>query len=161
MNEIVEKYPKWKKVLIAGWVLVIAALILGPPVSIPLFIIGGVMVVVGGNLKRRSLPPPVPLSQLPGKAKVIFAGIPTIFILSVSVFTGFENALIHGVGLFLLAYAIVGLVELKFGPFLATWATRWDSMASWKKGLISLVVIIGSLVAVVLMMPLVAKVLYG
>ncbi|UPW17503.1 hypothetical protein M0C34_14835 [Agarivorans sp. TSD2052] len=160
MNDIVESYPKWKKVLIIGWVLVITALIVGPPASIPLFIIGGVMVVVGGNLKRRALPPPVPLSQKPAKTKVISAGIPAILILSVSAFTGMENALIYGIGLLLLAYAIIGVVELKFGTFITPMAAKWDSMASWKKALISVAVIIGSLVAAVALMPLAAQILY-
>ena len=161
MNEIVENQPKWKKILFAGWCLVIAALIIGPPVSIPLFLIGGPMVISGGSLKRRALPPAVPLSQQPAKVKIFYAGIPAILILSLSAFAGLDNPFINALGLFLLAYAVIGLLELKFSSSFTNLSTVWEALAPWKKGLISLVVIVATVVASISIMPWAAKLMYA
>lgn len=167
MNKNVENPNKGKNALYIGWGLVVMALIIGPPLSVFLFLIGGPMVIVGARIRRSILPKGVPLSQQPAKSKIIYGGAGAILFFTVSYLAPYllntESApvtITNGLGLFLLAYAVVGVIELKFNKTLSPLSEKWMNQASWKKFIISFVVIIVSIVLAISIMPFIAKVIY-
>ena len=64
----------------------------------------------------------------------------------------------RGLSYLLLAYVIVGVLELIFGQSLRTAGKNWDKLAGWKKFLISIFVIACALGAAVMLIPIVANV---
>lgn len=101
-----------------------------------------------------------PLSQAPGKTKLRVA-IPGALVAtsfwSLDVFSGIAKTFAIG----LLAYAIVGFVEILFGESLVGAARKWDQLAGWKKLLMSLVLVLCTLALFMALMPLLAQWLYG
>lgn len=97
----------------------------------------------------------VPLSQAPGKQKLLVA-IPGAMAFSVAAYLGIFKDITRFLSLALWAYAIVGLLEVIFGESLASAARRWDSLAGWKKFLLSLLVIVVAIVGFGALIPVFA-----
>ena len=81
-----------------------------------------------------------PLSQATGKKKIL-VGIPSAIVAGVFYVAGIAPSLMKMLAVVFTAYAIVGFVEVLFGESLTSTAKNWDSLPSWKKFVISLLVI--------------------
>lgn len=97
----------------------------------------------------------VPLSQAPGRKKIVVA-IPGALIFAILCMNGIFEPITKFLALALCAYAFVGGLEILFGESLASSAKKWDSLAGWKKFLISLLVILIALVGFLSLMPVLA-----
>lgn len=98
----------------------------------------------------------VPLSQAGGTKKLLVA-VPGAAIAIGLFFLGIAPAFTKMLAVMFVAYAAVGLVEVVLGESLLAAGRRWDEMPGWKKFLVSLVVIVGSLAVAFAVMPLVAE----
>lgn len=98
----------------------------------------------------------VPLSQAPGKKKLLVA-LPGAAAAVVLWQIGIAENVTRFLALALCAYAAVGLLEIVFGESLANAARSWDQLAGWKRFLISVVVIIGALVLFISLIPVVTQ----
>ncbi|MDF1640281.1 hypothetical protein [Thalassolituus oleivorans] len=147
-------------IFLGGFLLLLMAIIIGPPISVMMFVVAAIMIFVGGRIKRKAAPPAKPLSQKSAKSKIL-AGIPAVIMIAASLFTEKLSALLGGLGLMLLAYSIVGLVEVFIDNKFPTAKSSWETMQGWKKLLISIVVIALALMLVFYLMPIVAKLIYG
>ncbi|MCP4272434.1 MAG: hypothetical protein GY781_10770 [Gammaproteobacteria bacterium] len=161
MNEAVEKGNKGKVILISGCLLFVCAVVVGPPIGVLLGLPGLILVLVGLRKHRSTLPKKIPLSQQSPKAKIYLAGPASIGLLIASQFSIHQRELTFGIGLFLLAYALIGVIELKFGEIINPLSVKWNEMASWKKFIISFAVIVTTLVAVIATMPIIARAIYA
>ena len=98
----------------------------------------------------------IPLSQASGKKKLI-VGIPA----TITSFVLFYLEILPGItkmlGVILAAYVIVGLIEVVVGDSLSSASKKWELMPSWKKFIISTIVIVGFFVLVIALMPYVAE----
>lgn len=97
----------------------------------------------------------VPLSQA-GGAKKLYVALPGAALSIALFYLGIAPALTKMLAVIFVAYALVGLVEVALGESLLSAGKKWDEMPGWKKFLISLVVIVGSLAVVFSVIPLVA-----
>lgn len=119
-------------VLILGIILIIAAFIFGPPASFAVFPAGGIMAIVGSRMRKRIEPlHPLPLSQKSAKNKIV-AGLPAILLIILSLFLPSYKPLVGGLGLFLLAYSFVGLVELFIDRKFPDLKNTWENLQGWK-----------------------------
>jgi uncharacterized membrane protein len=97
-----------------------------------------------------------PLSQAPAKKKLAIA-IPGTVLGAAAWRWGDSNEITRFVTLALAAYAVIGIIELLAGESLTIAAKRWDSIAAWKKVLITLAVIVLAFFSFITLMMLVAK----
>jgi hypothetical protein len=98
----------------------------------------------------------VPLSQAGGRKKLLVAA-PSAAIATGLCILGIAPAFTKMLAVILAAYAAVGVAELALGESLLGASKRWDAMPGWKKFVISLVVIIGSMAIAFSVMPLIAE----
>jgi len=97
----------------------------------------------------------VPLSQAPGKTKVLVAipGAACFWVLSKM---GFFVDTTRFLAFALCAYAAIGVIEILCGQSLANAAQRWEQLPGWKKFLVSLPVIVAAIVGFALLIPVFA-----
>jgi len=98
----------------------------------------------------------LPLSQAGGTKKLLVA-VPGAAIAIGLFFLGVAPAVTKMLAVAFVAYAAVGLLEVALGESLIAASRRWDEMPGWKKFVISLVVIVGSLAVAFSVMPLAAE----
>ncbi len=96
-----------------------------------------------------------PLSQASGKKKLLIGSAFSI-LCGLLAYFGVISGITKMLSILLAAYALVGLVEVLAGESLVASAKKWDDLASWKKFIISLVVILFALGIFIGAMPLVA-----
>ncbi|WP_196159655.1 hypothetical protein [Reinekea sp. G2M2-21] len=97
-----------------------------------------------------------PLSQASGRKKFLVA-VPSAAVITFLAATGVAVSFTKMLAVILWAYAVVGLIELLTGGKLATLSASWETMASWKKFIISTLVIGFSIVLFLSLMPIVAQ----
>lgn len=148
-----------KPIFIAGFLLLLASIIFGPPTSFVMFPVAAIMILVGGRMKKKIAPPSKPLSQKSAKSKIL-AGIPAIALIYFSMVIEKYQALIGGAGLILLAYSFAGFVEAYLEKTHSNAKSGWDDMSSLKKFLISIFVIAIALIVFISLIPYGAKFVY-
>lgn len=107
-------------------------------------------------MPKDTRPAKVPLSQMPGKKKLMVA-IPGALAAGAAWKMGIDEPVTGFVTWALCAYAVVGLLEVVFGESLAGAARKWDRLAGWKKFLFSVLVIVAALVGFVSLIPVFAR----
>lgn len=146
-----------------GLIFLALAGIVGHPLCIPIGIASILLLILGGWLLSKpgsnTKPEKLPLSQKPPVYKLL-AAIPAVLLIAYSQLFEVEAGFAGNVGLFLLAYASVGVVEIQLDKRMPNAKGKWDSMAGWKKLLISMVIIVFALTLFLSLMPLVAKLIY-
>ena len=146
-----------------GMILLVPAAMAGMPLMLPIGSLALLLMVLGGWLwlkyAEKSVNNNQSLSRQPAKYKV-FVGVPALILIFASLFTEQQNALISGTGMFLLAYAIVGLIELLIDKRAPNAKQSWESISSWGRFFISTFVIVLALVVFIGAIPYMAKIIY-
>lgn len=158
--EVVANRNSGRAIFWSGIVLLVLAVIIGPPISVILFVVAAIMIFAGGRIKRKSEPKAKPLSQKSPKSKML-AAMPAIILIALSLIIEKYSALLAGFGLMLLAYSITGVVEIYIDSRFPSAKSSWESLQGWKKFLISIAVITAAFLLVIALMPIVAKLIYG
>jgi hypothetical protein len=146
-----------------GLILLTLAAIVGLPAAVPIGILAACLICLGAwmwSRKPKATARRLPLSQQRPENKIL-AGIPAIFLFGLAAFVQTGRSLTFGLGLILLAYAAVGLIEKVLGGRLAGAKSKWEDLSGWMQFLISVIVIVSALFFFVAMMPWVAKLIYG
>jgi hypothetical protein len=152
--EVLEK-NNGKKIALIGFGLLILAVIIGPPLSIALFLVAAVMIIVGGRKHKKSKAKAIPLSQKSPKTKIL-AAIPAVILLVLSFVFDRYSGLLFGTAIFLFAYSIAGIIEIYIDKKFPNAKSGWESMPSWKKAIISIFVIFFAIVLASMLIPILA-----
>jgi hypothetical protein len=99
------------------------------------------------------------LSQQPAKVKIL-AGLPAIALIATSFFVETQSVLTSATGLFLFAYALIGLIELKLDKSYPDAKHAWQKLSGWKKLAISVVTIVAATAIFIALIPFVSKLIY-
>jgi hypothetical protein len=97
----------------------------------------------------------VPLSRAPGKKKLL-VGVPLSVVSGLAYFAGL-GSLAQMLFVAFTAYAVVGLLEVLLGASLSRAGEAFARLAWWKRGLVSLVVIVGAIVFAIAVIPAVLR----
>jgi len=129
----------------------------GYPLCMPIGILAFLFLVIGGWMwnqpDKSKKPHQLPLSQQPAKNK-IYAGLPGIvlFIFSLFMETGQYQLELKMLSLFLIAYALVGLIELNLGGSISRAEEKWEKFSAWKKIIFSTFVIVTAIIIAINLM---------
>lgn len=144
-----------KKIALTGFGLLILAVILGPPVSIVIFLVAAVMIIAGGRKHKKFKAKATPLSQKSAKSKILTV-VPAAIILVIALIFDRYSGLLVGVAICLFAYSIAGVIEIYIDKKFPNAKSRWESMRSWKKLIISILVIAFAMAIALILIPILA-----
>jgi hypothetical protein len=144
-----------KKIALTGYCLLILAVILGPPISIVIFVVAAVMIIGGSRKHKKFKAKAIPLSQKSAKSKLLTV-VPAAIILVIALIFDRYSGLLLGVAICLFAYSVAGIIEIYIDKKLPYAKARWESMHSLKKLIISILVIAFTIVIVSILIPILA-----
>lgn len=144
-----------KKIALTGFGLLILAVILGPPVSIVIFLVAALMIIAGGRKHKKFKAKATPLSQKSAKSKILTV-VPAAIILVIALIFDRYSGLLVGVAICLFAYSIAGVIEIYIDKKFPNAKSRWESMRSWKKLIISILVIAFAMAIALILIPILA-----